>query len=593
MKRKQVKQPEENRKPLTDKSPIRLIGGQYVIEHWWPLFVLTGLTYLLSLPMFAPLSFWPVGYIVFAPWLVAVCISRYSVRTYFISFLLGFAFFLTHLRWMYVTTPEGYVAGSFYLAVGFLLAAWLIRHLYCERDLSVAVTFPVIWTAIELLRSYGPLAFPWFLLGHSQIRLLTMIQIADLTGVFGVTFMLAVVNGWLVDLMLRPILIWSGTKATSPRHFPVGTVLMIMVLGATVIYGRSRLGVYKPDEGPRIAVLQGDFVLKTSYDPQVPTDEDKQQTYLDLFDKALVGSPDMIVLPETPWTQMSLNREIREVNPRWGIWHHRFVELSAEHKSYIVVGSLSEVPQPEGHYPELHRYNSAFVYTPNFKEPDRYDKIHLVLFGEYVPFRYSIHWLYRFLNDGPWNPWGRNGYEYSLTAGQDFKVFPMQARSQDGQAYNFAITICYEDVIPQIFRKFIVDTDRAKRVDFMLNISNDGWFGRGVQQPQHLVSCAFRAIENRVGIARAVNTGVSGFIDSDGSWHDLVVEPGRGPHAGGTGYRIARVDIDREVTFYSVYGDLFAQVCGILAFVALIDAVFVGFRKRRSKQQVSTDGDVK
>ncbi|MBI4581026.1 MAG: hypothetical protein HY718_15085, partial [Planctomycetes bacterium] len=215
-------------------------------------------------------------------------------------------------------------------------------------------------------------------------------------------------------------------------------------------------------------------------------------------------------------------------------------------------------------------------------------------FGEYVPFRYTpgLFWLYRFLNDGPWNPWGRPPrpgeppFEYSLTAGKEFTVLnlPQAASGRDGR---FGVTICYEDVIPQVFRRFVASSDGTKRVDFMLNISNDGWFGHGNQQPQHLVNCAFRAIENRVGIARAVNTGVSGFIDPDGCWHDLVVEPGRAPHAGGTGYRVAHVKLDERVSFYSVHGDVFGFVCLGLTVLVAGDSIVGGLRGGRSRRRAA------
>jgi apolipoprotein N-acyltransferase len=158
----------------------------------------------------------------------------------------------------------------------------------------------------------------------------------------------------------------------------------------------------------------------------------------------------------------------------------------------------------------------------------------------------------------------------------------MQARSLEGEAFRFGVTICYEDVVANVFRRFVTSPDGSKRVEFMLNISNDGWFGRGTQQPQHLVSCAFRAIENRIGIARAVNTGVSGFLDSDGSWHDLMVGEGKGPRAGGTGYRVARVQIDRRVTFYSRYGDVFAWACAALTVLAMVSASVTGVRGWRA-----------
>ena len=604
----------DRRRQQADSSPLRLIGGQYEIVHRWPVVVLAAMTYLLSLPMFEPRSVWLVGYVLFVPWLTAVCISRRSGWVYLISYLLGAVFFLTHLRWLYATTPPGYILGSLYLAACFPLAAWPVRHLYRKRQASVAITFPIVWTALELMRSRGPLNFPWFLVGHSQIRLLTVIQIADLVGVFGVTFVVTMVNGWLVDLLLRPILIWRGGRAKPPRVGPVGTVVMLIVVGATLIYGRARLGTARAREGPLIAVLQGDYLLspddldapapeeqRPAHDEidalllamyRTPYEADKRRTYVELMAEAARERPDVVVLPETPWA-LYLNRELRNtpsdanvVNPS-ALQHEEFVRFASHRQSYLVVGSLSREPQPQGTtYPAEHRYNSAFVYTPGAKEAGRYDKIHLVLFGEYVPFRYSkrLFWLYRFLNDGPWNPWGRDGFEYSLTPGTEFKTFPMQSRSLGGDAFSFGITICYEDVIPQVFRRFVVDEDGNKRASFMLNISNDGWFGRGTQQAQHLAACAFRAVENRVGIARAVNTGVSGFIAPDGSWYSLVGKSSTEPQVGGTGYRTARVMIDPRVTFYSRHGDLFGLGCAILAAVSVVDALSAGVRERRLRR---------
>jgi apolipoprotein N-acyltransferase len=266
-----------------------------------------------------------------------------------------------------------------------------------------------------------------------------------------------------------------------------------------------------------------------------------------------------------------------------------FVRRAKQYGAFVTVGGMSEEPQPPRCYPEKHRYNSAFVYAPGQAEPARYNKIHLVPFGEYVPFRYSkrLFWLYRFLNDSAFNPWGRGGNEYSLTAGKEFTNFELRARSLDERAFRFGITICYEDVIPQIFRRFVTDGRGRKRVDFMLNISNDGWFGRGPQQPQHLVNCAFRAVENRVAVARAANTGVSGFIRPDGLWHDLMSDPDHRPRAGGMGHRTARLQLDPRVSFYSCYGDLFAGVCAVLALAGLVDALVCRRRERRASRSDS------
>jgi len=555
--------------------------------HWsqarWPIFASAALTLLLSLPLFEPFSWFPLGFVVFAPWIVSLCVAQNSRLVYATDYLLGTAFFLIHLRWLYATTGAGYVAASLYLAVYFLLAAWPIRYLCRHKNVPAVVAFPIGWAAVEFLRSHGPLAFPWFMLGHSQIRVLSMIQVADLAGVIGVTFVLATVNGWLADLAMVRWRLWPGSRSHTLHGAWDGGIATILLVIATFGYGRYRLATQELTDGPTVAVIQGDFLLEAVRGSQGVTDLEKMRTYLTLAEETARQSPDLIVFPETPWP-MILNPEILDQEPGWTSYQRLFTERAQRFGSFLVVGGMSEFPQPEGSYPAAHRHNSAFVYSPDGGPPARYDKIHLVPFGEFVPFRYTrgLFWLYRFLNDSWFNPWGRGGVEYSLTPGSEFSTFTMQARSMEGRPFSFAVTICYEDVIPQVFRRFVRDRDGRKRVDFMLNISNDGWFGHGNQQPQHLVNCAFRAVENRVAVARAVNTGVSGFLGPDGSWHDLVSAPDRRPQAGGIGHRIARLTIDPRPSVYSRYGDWLGALCGLATLAVLSDW---GVRKlrRRSK----------
>ncbi len=593
------------------------------IKGRWTVVGLAALTWLLSLPIFEPKSVGLVAGIVFIPWTIAVCLASRPRWLYLVSYLLGAAFFLTHFRWLYATTAPGYVAASLYLAIYFPLAAWPVRHLYRNRRISPAFVLPVAWVAWELIRSRGPLEFPWFLTGHTQVRRLILIQIADLTGAYGVSFVVMMINGWIAERLLRAIQIRRGGKpADPPAASAASAIALLLVVGGTVLYGRYRLNYQETAPGPRVAVLQGDYLLSASTegndgplrnkppanDPidhelrRLPIEADKRLTYLDLINQAAAESPDLMVLPETPW-YMYLNRELREL-PKTKIFgqlskkeqdfyrrrgvqsqlqHQEIAGLAARHDAHIVVGSLAEEKQPPDKYPAEHRYNSAFVYAPDGDaEPLRYDKIHLVVFGEYVPFRDSKHffWLYRFLNDGSWNPWGAGGYEYSLRWGNEYTTFPMRARSMDDQEFRFGVTICYEDVIPEVFRGFVADPDGSKRVDFMVNISNDGWFGHGGQQAQHLANCAFRAVENRVGIARAVNTGVSGFIKPDGSWYSLVGSSDRDPQVGGTGYRVDQVWIDPRVTFYSRHGDVFALACVALALIGTADSIAFRWRRR-------------
>ena len=130
--------------------------------------------------------------------------------------------------------------------------------------------------------------------------------------------------------------------------------------------------------------------------------------------------------------------------------------------------------------------------------------------------------------------------------------------------------ICYEDVMPYVSREFVCDESNNKRVDMLLNISNDGWFGRGIQQPQHLAICSFRAVENRVGIARSVNTGNSAFIKPNGMIYGFPRDPNE-TWPGAMGYAVEEVYLDSRTSFYSMYGDWFAWACAIIALVLFID----------------------
>ena len=562
-------------------TQAQTIAGGYQLNRPWPVLGLSLLSLVLTLPLFAPWSWWPLGYVAFVPWLVGIGLAGRARWAYLGSYLLGAGFFFVHLHWLYTTTAEGYVALCLvFLNLFFVLAAWPIRYLYRTRKLPMTLVFPVVWTAVETLRAHNPLAFPWFLLGHSQIRVLSLVQVADLGGVAAVTFVTAMVNGCIVDLLLKPI---RMTREPGGRwRFRPGFELpaTLLVVAASMIYGWYRLGQPTGDPGPKVAVVQGDFLLYTTRNPQAATDAQKRSFYLDQLTKAAAtaGDLDLVVLPETPW-DIYLNEELVGIaaeDPNWGRYlrmRRLFVDLATKLRTHVIVGAMSIDPQPAGSYPDVHRYNSAFLFTPAQEQTQRYDKIHLVPFGEYVPFRYTsgLHWLYRLLNDGPWNPWGRPqeggpAYEYSLTRGHEHNVFTFTGR--DGRRLRCAVTICYEDVIPQVFRRFVADAAGHKRVDFMLNISNDGWFGHGAQQAQHLVNCAFRAIENRVAVARSVNTGISGFIDSRGAWHDLVQAPDRRLHAGGAGYTISRMGLDPRVSLYSRFGDVFGALCGAVALIA-------------------------
>ena len=215
--------------------------------------------------------------------------------------------------------------------------------------------------------------------------------------------------------------------------------------------------------------------------------------------------------------------------------------------------------------------NSAYWYTPDGGRSDqRYDKIHLVPFGEYLPFKSGFPPLYKlFLSLSPYPE------EYSLTPGNSDALTVFELKPN----WRFVTPICFEDIDAELVRRMFKPIGGMKRADMIVNLTNDGWF-KFNEMPQHLQAATFRSIENRVPTARSVNTGISGFIDSNGRQHDLL-------GSGITGSSIATLALDSRVTIYSRVGDIFAMACATVA--AGLAIVSLAKWRLSSKKSLATD----
>lgn len=524
---------------------------------------------LMSL-IYAPISWWPLSFVCLVPWIMLVGSASRAPRAYFYSYFMALAFFLINMRWLYPATGWGYLMLSVYQAAYFPLVACPVRSVVRRRHWPLALVLPFVWVGSEMLRSVVISGFPWFFLSHSLYRVLTLVQVSDLTGAYGVSFAVAAVNGAVADF-LRGRLASRTTPLTS-RGFAGHRFSLMYAAGllcAIIIYGQVQLARDTTTPGPKIAVLQGDFI--SLVDGDAVSDADKRNIYFSMIEAASRQEPDLYLLPETPWF-MYLNPESRNFFKSSRESYQALQGFAASQNAYVVTGSASLEVNSSDLLAKERRYNSATVVHPDGREPDRYDKNHLVPFGEAVPFRFgrlrfAYFWLNRMM---PFS--GRDGTdEYSLFRGNGFHVFNMRPKSQPGHTYRFGVPICYEDVMPYVSREFVSGGHQEKRADLLLNISNDGWFGRGVQQPQHLAICVFRAVENRVGIARAVNTGISGFIEPNGRPHDLVTGEEPSPWPGKTGYSVAHVGVDSRYTLYSRYGDWFGWGCALVWLALFVD----------------------
>jgi apolipoprotein N-acyltransferase len=368
------------------------------------------------------------------------------------------------------------------------------------------------------------------------------------------------------------------------------TALVGLAVAGAIMYGRWRISQEQQcvEPGPHIASLQSNVPqsVKRSF-------ESGQELFDGLMKNskaAVKNQPDLIVWPET-MVQATLNPEVLRLLKSTDQWNMLDTALRehAKDNAFILVGAYGgEIALRENSEIYLaKRYNSAFLYTKDGeKAPQIYSKIHLVPFGEVLPFRKKCTWLYNFLMKfTPFN------YDYSLDAGTEYTVFEMSDPNKI-QDYKFSVMICYEGTVPAIARRFALDKKGAKQIDWLVNISNDGWFVRfkdgevlpSAELPQHAATCAFRAIENRLPIVRSVNTGISCFIDSAGRIKDGfsagTLPPEAMSRTGMPGWILDRISIDRRTTIFSKYGQWLGICCELCLILPIIIPLSVRFIRK-------------
>jgi apolipoprotein N-acyltransferase len=477
----------------------------------------------------------PLAWCAFVPLFVASAGASPKL-TFKLGFVAGLSAYAGVLYWVnivmitYGKLPAP-VSGLLYLTlVAYLalypgLVLWLTRQGE-GKGISALCSFPVLWVAGELIRSYLLTGFPWADLGYSQYRTLPLIQIADLTGVYGVSFLVAFAN-----VVFYRMWVWFRRKEAP---YPVrGFLALLVLLAATLGYGLNDLN--RPESGQlqRVLLVQGNIPQDVKWDPAF--EESTVATYERLSRKGCQTAGTLVVWPESALPFFFQNE------PAYAA---RVTSLAAELKSCLVTGSPAY--EKSG---ELTRYlNSAFLISPTGAVLGRSDKLHLVPFGEYVP----LARLFPFVNKlvagiGDFSP-GRSAQPLETTGGK------------------IGVLVCFEGIFPEIARSYV-----QAGAGILVNITNDAWFGKSSAPYQHLSMTVFRAVENRVPLVRAANTGISAVIDSKGHIRGMT-------HLFEEATLGAQVRRGEGGTFYSRHGDLFALVClGACGVLALY-----GCRKRKA-----------
>lgn len=546
------------------------------------------LTAALMWAAFTPVDFGPLGWVCLIPLLTLVRIEQPTRWMYRVAWLGGLAFWLPALQWMRLGDPIMYplwIALSLYLACYFPAFVALSRVAVHRFSVPLMLAVPVIWTGLELLRGTLMTGFGWYALGYTQYRWIELIQICDVVGVYGVSFLLAMTAACAVELLPGSLLTrlkllpasdatTIGTNTTKSRTVPVrsaiGSAICLVLFAGTLIYGYWRRGQADFQPGPLVALIQGNVTSAVKHDPRDWPRIEKQHERL--TGRALLqSSPDLIVWPETmfrwPLVQFPpgvTDEELQQAHPRFDIANlkigdkggrKRLTDLSQMTGAALLIG----VEAVDADRDSLRTYNSAAFIRPDTGLVGRYDKIHRVVFGEYIPFVEQFPWL-RKLSPFP--------ESFGLTAGAAAAAFEFKG-------YRFAPIICFEDTIPHLVRRVVNTTLRAgdagnERVDVLVNLTNDGWFHGSSELDQHLITAAFRSVECRTPMVRAVNTGISAVIDGDGVIRQRAVDSANKSKQV-EAVLVATVPLDRRPSLYLAGGDWFAGAClAACAFFALM-----------------------
>jgi apolipoprotein N-acyltransferase len=532
----------------------------------WLAAILTG---LLTALCFAPFEQNWLCWVVLTPLLAGVWFSgknskRCWLRDFLLGWLSGSTFFWTVLSWLHTVTVSGLVLVGLYLGIYFgiwTLIAGLFRPrgllripvgsnrswgrpippdelsnearspwLSSLHNLSIAFVLATAWAALEWIRGWLFTGWGWNGLGVALHNLLPVIQIAEYTGVPGVSFLVAFANVIAIATVWR---FYLETKVRIRRpHFDF-TLTMAAIVGVAA-FGIRQLQVETDTEPLRIAAVQANVPREEKFTREFQDKTFQLFTRLTEVAMATRPPPQLVIWPEsaTP-APVLLDRD-----------NYQFVmNLAARIKVDLLLGTIDADQRGD--------YNAAILVTKGGEAVQLYRKLHLVPFGEYVPGRNSVPFVARIVGDqvpADFTP-GREPVVFRLTTDR-ILVAPL---------------ICFEDTLGDLTRQFVL-----RGANLLANVTNDGWFLRSAGSAQHLENAIFRCIENRRPLVRAANTGVTCFVNRYGRVTQLLRNADGSPFTEGVLSGTVAVPTREGLTFYTRHGELFAQICTALAILLVL-----------------------
>jgi len=502
--------------------------------------LLSLLSGVLLILVFPPFDCEILAWVAFVPLFFALKNSRYS---FLLGYLFGLVFFAGTLFWLTNVTSTGFLLLILYLALypaffTFIITKWN----FAAKNFFGAG----LWILLEYIVTHLLTGFPWLLLGYSQYQNLKLIQISSLFGVYIISGLIILINIGLSEFLLKCRRI----------SVSVSFLLLIVVFGFGV-YQEKESGLDKSSpynsrassattKKIKISIIQGNIPSSLRWEPT--SKEENLRTYLELTEKAIKNKLKLIIWPESAVnTYLKLDEPIRKT----------LLESVRGKNFYLVTGTLDSKKEKD--------FNSAFLISPGGEIVQTYDKIHLVPYGEFIPggrFPVLKRLVTKFIISAA-------GFAPDFSPGKNWTIFSLPAG-------NFATLICFEDIFPELSRRFT-----KKGANFLVNITNDSWFGTSGAS-QHFVISIFRAVENRRYLLRAANTGISGVIAPSGKILKRVEKNGKSIFV--SGFLNEEIRPSSSLSFYTKFGDTPLMLICLGLIIALITT-----KRRRLQPQINTD----
>jgi len=551
--------------------------------------LLSGLLMWCALP---PLNFWPLAWVAPVGLLMLIRLKNLpGRRPYLAIYLAGFLHWMLvmhFLRLPHWTGYFGWLLISIYLGAMFPLLVGLTRVAVHRFRIGPLLAAPVVWVGMELARGYLFTGFSMALLGHTQVAWIELIQIADIFGAYGVSFV----------VMFAAVCIARMLPCDGQCRQLWPAIPLVGVLAVVLFYGyqrtRQTLPIGAQQRVLKVALIQGNYktIFDNDLERSIQRNKESFADYLRRSLQARNAAPDLdlIVWPESIFTtfetlpegqgelylQDTIVGENVEPQPR-SAWERGDYLQFVEYKNYLFEQHARKFAQqlnrPRMEKPKqqsqiamllgaetvhfedrhAHRYNSAILLNPEGKLTNRYYKMHRVLFGEYIPFGNLFPWVYKL------SPMGEG-----LTAGTEPKAIAVKG-------FQLSPSICFESTVPHLIRRQVVQLRaQGSPPDMLVNITNDGWFHGSNCLDLHLTCNVFRAVENRLPMLVAANTGLSASIDGNGRIDK------KGPRQK-SAFLISEVQTDGRTSYYQYLGDWPAvfclAVCFLLAVMGLRDRI--------------------